>query len=248
MEIFTVGDDKRLSFAKEALLREAGDVPCRVHLLPIPSSRDGGRITGTDLLLPDYLSGLCEGDLLVCYGLAEERIEALIGRGISVIDLAKDEDYIDEGAYLTAVATVAYLLKEARLSPSDTAVGVIGLGRIGRRLCVMLLALGYSVCAFSGRSGGGAPPLGCEVYPYARLAETDAPRLDFLINTAPAKILPPTLLPPLSSAVIIELASGENIPDGIRCVRLPSLPARALPEAAGRTVAKAVLRLSSLPL
>ena len=245
MEIFTVGDDKRLSFAKEALLLEAGDVPCRVHLLPIPSSRDGVHITGTEALLADYLSGACEGETVVCYGLAEESIEALIVRGISVIDLAKDEDYIDEGAYLTAVATVGYLLKEAKLSPEDTAVGVIGLGRIGSRLCAMLLALGYSVCAFSGRA---ALSLGCEVYPYARLAETDAPRLDLLINTAPAKILPPTTPPPLSSAIIIELASGENIPDGIRCVRLPSLPARALPEAAGRAVAKAVLRLSSLPL
>ena len=118
MEIFTVGDDKRLSFAKEALLLEAGDVPCRVHLLPIPSSRDGVHITGTEALLADYLSGACEGETVVCYGLAEESIEALIVRGISVIDLAKDEDYIDEGAYLTAVATVGYLLKEARLSPS----------------------------------------------------------------------------------------------------------------------------------
>ena len=242
MNVITVGSDERLDYAAE-LLREACCPSCTaVHLLPIPTSRDGEHISGTDILLKDYLSGLCGGEVLVCYGLCAEMLSPLSDRGVITLDLSRDEEYIAEGAYLTALGTVEYILRGSRRALSDMRIGIVGVGRIGACLSRMLLALGGEAVLFSGRACETLCSKGALVLGYGALASGEFPPLDILINTAPSPILTAPLPAPLADAKIIELASGENIPKEIPHESLPQLPARAFPESAGRAVATAVMR------
>ncbi len=246
MAIYTVGYDSRLIYAKGMLEERLSVCAASVYLLPIPTTRDGEHITGTATVLSQYLKKLESGDALVCYGLPLGMAEGLAARGVRVIELSRDEEYLAEGAYLTAVGAVGYLLRGSGRAPADMRVGVVGIGRIGRRLAEMLIALGYHTVAFSSGSCDSLRALGAQVLDYGALRSGEFDALDILINTAPAKILP-WVPDALRCAQVIELASGENLPRELPCVRLASLPARAFPDSAGYSVARAVLRKLTPP-
>ncbi len=240
MEIITVGYDKRMVYAREMLLK--GD-SCRggcVHLLPVPTSRDGEHITGTDIMLTQYLERVSGGDTVVCYGVSTDLTSHLALRGIKVVELSCDEEYICEGARLTALGTLGHILALWDAAPCDLRIGVIGLGRIGGALCNMLVMLGCRVVAFSGRQSQGDKRI--TVMGYDTLASGDFPPLDLLVNTAPSRLIPSPMPSSLFGVGIIELASGDNLPSECEAVRLPALPARAFPKSAGYSVARAVLR------
>ena len=67
--------------------------------------------------------------------------------------------------------------------------------------------------------------------------------LDILINTAPARLIGERAAEALSSVRVIELASGDNIPEGINVERLASVPAIMYPASAGAALARSVLRM-----
>jgi hypothetical protein len=83
--------------------------------------------------------------------------------------------------------------------------------------------------------------------PYGVLRDEDAlqkiGRLDYLINTAPVRIVGEDVVGVLGSAKILELASGDNFPAGLAVERLPSLPAKKYPRSAGKCLAESILRM-----
>ena len=65
-------------------------------LLPIPSTRDGVSVSGTDIPLSDTVSGVREGSLVFGYALPfwyKERVRELSGK---VYDLSEDGDFLLE--------------------------------------------------------------------------------------------------------------------------------------------------------
>jgi hypothetical protein len=248
MEIYTYGQDVRLKYCASML--SANPIPFyeRIILLPIPSTRNGITVSGTDESLSDITRTLLPNDALVCYELPADARKDAVERGASVVDLSHDEAFLEENAALTAVGTVGRILTEERVAPCGLNVGIIGYGRIGQHLLRLLMFMGARVRVFTTKSTllhelqllgiSGADSLSIKDSP-----EESFTGLNILINTAPAEVIPEYARSALSGVRVIELASGKNIPDGITYESFPSVPKLMYPESAGAAMYNSVIRM-----
>ena len=249
MTVSIYGKDKRQGYAKEYLMKAGAAVGGHVVLLPVPSSKDGIHITGTDETLDDVIANTRGGDILVGYGIDRARREAIAAMGVTLVDLSRDEKYLADNAELTAVGTLGRILAEERRVPADLSIGIIGCGRIGQRLLHLFCMLGARVRAFTSKRElardlcmlgiSGIDSLTLE----SRTSADSFLGLDILINTAPARLIPREAASVLSDTRVIELAGGDNIPTAIPYERFASVPAEMYPESAGRVLGSAVLRI-----
>ena len=187
--------------------------------------------------------------LVVGYGLPTGFRRFFSERGSCIADVANDENFVSENARLTAEGTLGKILSEEKAAPSELSVGIIGYGRIGKRLLNLLAFLGARLTVFTSKEElvRELCMIGVSSAPSESLSNGTAVKalgeLDIIINTAPTRLIGDAELSALSGAKIIELASGNNFPDGTSVLRLPSLPARMYPKSAGKVLADSVLRM-----
>lgn len=245
MNIEIFGESERQKSAEKLLLMEDLNFGS-VKLLPIPSSKDGEHITGTEISLNDFLKKVAPGDFVIAYGLPSSFKSALAEKGALCYDAARDEDFLVENAYITAVGTLGLILTSAKKTPSDMKFGIIGYGRIGSSLARLLLFLGAEIRIFSskrltrielGFCGIDAPEIKLSDF-----SDMDLSGLDFILNTAPTDLS--YLFPEgrvTSGMRVLDLASGDSFPDVSGVEYLPSLPNRMYPVSSGVTYAKRAL-------
>jgi hypothetical protein len=157
-----------------------------------------------------------------------------------VADLARDEEFLLENAYLTALAALGIYLGTTKAAPRDTSVGVVGYGRIGKRLTGLFLYLGARVRVFTSREDTRLELCENGVSASVSGRDYDLSGLDILINTAPATIFEKDKIP--EDLRIIDLASGDNFPEIAGVEKYPSVPAKMFPISAGRAWGRAVER------
>ena len=214
-------------------------------LLPIPSTRDNKTILNTKVCINELMPRINEQTFISSYGLDKDVSDAIRDTGAFLVDLALDEGFLLENAELTALAALGILLTTTRRSPREWRVGVVGYGRIGKRLVNLFLFLGASVRVFTSRDDTRLDLCEYGVASVMSSADADLNGLDLLINTAPAAIFTPELIP--KGLRIIDLASGENF-GGLTVERYPSIPARMFPESAGRVWGRALERYIVNPI
>lgn len=214
-----------------------------IKILPIPSTRDGERITGTEIRLSDFLLGLSYDSFVIGYGLPQNMKEELEKRHVKFYDGAYDEEFLEENAYITAVGALEYVMQTSKRIPSDMSFGIVGYGRIGSALVRLLLFLGARVRIFSskpltrielGNFGVDSSEIKLTGPELCELSE-----LDVILNTAPTDLsgaFPEKCIP--HRMRIIDLASGDSFPGVAGVEYLPSLPDRMYPESAGRVYAE----------
>lgn len=248
MNIHTYGTDERLGYCREYLYEKNIHSVREIILLPIPTSRDGITVLGTgktpEMLFGDSLAGA----VAVGYGIPKAFKEYFSKMGACTADVSLDGKFLEDNAYLTAEGTVGKILTEHSSAPSELSIGIIGYGRIGKRLVNILAFLGASLRVFTKRCEiaeelcmSGISGV-CMTGDDKTLAEAFS-GLDIIINTAPAPLVFGCALDSLSDTEIIELASGDNFPKGTKITRLPSLPAKMYPRSAGKVLADSVLRM-----
>ncbi len=209
-------------------------------ILPIPFTRDGVNLSFGDISVSEVCSVDYEGALVVGYGIPQEVEKRLSELGAVVVDCERDERFLSENAYLTALATVSVILNDGKRSPEELGIGIVGYGRIGRSLLRMLLSLGASPVVYTSRDDVaiclGESGVCCE-----RVSDTRViSGLDYLINTSPSPYL---LECEIDMGVrILELCPGDNFSGGT-VQRLPALPARFFPVSAGHRWGESALRL-----
>jgi dipicolinate synthase subunit A len=239
MTVEIIGEGGRESACRRALLASAPFCNTRrIVLLPIPSSRNGVTVTGTDVALVNVLDG--EGCIVAGYGLSSTFRAMAKERGFEIVDVSDDEEFTLENARLTAECTLSYIMNESSLSVSELKIGIVGYGRIGRVLTEQLLFHGADVTVFTRRESVRLELLFSGV-DAALVADAVPSDLDYLINTAPAPMLTRSQCEKIGGTVL-ELASGDNLPWAKKLTRLPSLPAKMLPESSGRAYARAIVR------
>lgn len=212
----------------------------RIAVLPIPTTRNGRDINGSGEPLDGLLDG-AEGTLFCAYGLPSVIAARLCDAGAEVADVAEDERFTLENARLTAECTLAYIMNKEDRAVCDLRVGIVGYGRIGGFLLEMLLFHGACVRAYTRKSSTLLSLIGNGVDAQI-VAEADLTDLDFLVNTAPARLFTVAQMQSVGCEVI-ELAPGDNFPYAKKVTRLPSLPAKAVPRSSGRLYAEAVKRI-----
>ena len=209
-------------------------------VLPIPSSRNGIDISGTDIPLSRLIPLSKEGVVFCTYATPSVFASEIASRGGVVADVAGDEIFEEANAALTAECTLSYIMKNNEWAIRDLKIGIVGYGRIGRTLLELLLFHGAEVTVFTRKNSTrvGLSELGVR----AELTSlADFSELDILVNTAPAKLFTREQCESLSG-VVLELAPGENFAYCENVTKLPSLPGKMTPRSAGRLYAEAVLR------
>ena len=252
MKIENYGTGERCTEAMRLLVEWAGTkqgVPGveRVILLPIPSTRDGVNLCGSDIPLTDILNDVKSGELIIGYSIPDSVAEYITSRGAQPCDVAKDERFLDENAVLTAIGALEYLLTISNRAPSDLTVGIIGYGRIGSHLARILLFLGAKIIIYTSKNltrvelGVLGVENRCINYTTPNLGDIE--EIDVLFNTAPTKLddcFPGGKIP--QGLEVIELASGNNFEGVTGVTKLPSIPERNYPKSAGRAYFRAIKR------
>ena len=211
----------------------------RAVILPIPSSRDKKYITGTDIPLSSLSEHICEGDLVVGYGITDSVCAEIARCGAHIYDLSLDEEFLSENAILTAKGALGVILTDYPCEPADMKIGIIGYGRIGSALLSLLLFVGASPKIYTTRASVCLSL--CESGVDAELVSegTDFSELDLIVNTAPAKTVSDESLLLLPEEVkILDLASGKIFPDLPKVRKLASIPETMYPKTGGKIMAK----------
>ena len=91
----------------------------RLIILPIPTTRDGAYITGTETELSALLDLLDEGTFLAGYGIPRWLREAVISRGGRVYDSGEDETFLLENAKKIIMLAEAGALVEELSAGAD---------------------------------------------------------------------------------------------------------------------------------
>ena len=211
-----------------------------VVLLPIPTTRDGKTILNTKVDIDVLIEGLDANTLVSGYGIPREFLKESRDKGALVIDLLCDEDFLLENAELTALAALGIYLTSTKRSMRDTKVGIVGYGRIGKKLTNLFLYLGATLRVFTSREGTRLDLCEWGVATAKSTKDADLSGLDLLINTAPAAIFDKEIIP--AGLRIIDLASGDNFPGISGVEKYPSVPAKMFPDSAGRVWGRAIER------
>ena len=249
--IYTYGNDLRLDTCRK-FLEDAEFAGDNVHILPIPSTKDGKTINGTDISFDDFLFKTGNKDVVVGYAVPKDYCAKFVKEGVTVIDVSEDAEYLEIGAKMTALGFLGRIITREKRILSDLKFGIIGYGRIGKYLSQLLTFVGADVTVFTSRpalredlSRLGIKTVGnYELTVFRRSIEFESPfsKLDILVNTAPAKVLSDDDAQDLRGVKIYELASGENIPKALEHEKMPSIPALMFPESAGIAYAKSALK------
>ena len=238
MKISAFGDSGRVRECERCLLSCVGE-PLYSHLLllPIPTTRDGVYINGTDIPLTSLLDSARDGVLIAGYSIPDELRDALASRGADVLDASLSEDFLTVNADITARGAIGHVLSESVRDLPDMSIAVIGYGRIGSRLVRYLLFLGARVTVLSCRESV-CRELASSGVPVAQTGECSLTGFDLIINTAPAPVLCEADIASLGEGVrVIDLASGRFLPSSPRVTKLASIPEAMYPVSAGRVYA-----------
>ncbi len=249
MNINTYGNDERLKFCREYIYKQPIKFFSDIALLPIPTTKDGVTLNGVTESIDDICRALKPGDAAVGYGLPRSMREGLSAAGALAVDISLDEEFLTDNARLTAEGTIGRILSEEKKAPRDMKIGIIGYGRIGKCLLNLLLFLGADVIVFTSKSetrlelcAVGVSAVDTSIADFDDFIKSFQ-GIDILINTAPSKIIPNGSASSLAKTRIIELASGDNMPDGVKYEKFSSVPALMYPESAGFVLGAAVIRM-----
>lgn len=244
MEIITFGIGRRLMRAATVLSEFCSPSAfSRLVLLPIPTTKDGILVTGTDLPLEGIIPDVTQGTLVAGYGIPDYISERINSLGAYVYDAAGDEDFLLENAEVTAHGALGHILSDYSEDISEIKIGIIGYGRIGSALLRLLLFMGAEVRVYTTKPGVakalGEDGVMCEII----TGGTDWTKNELIINTAPAKLIDEKMLDgELKNTRILDLASGKIFPDLPGITKLSSIPEKMYPETAGKIYARCVKR------
>ncbi len=153
------------------------------------------------------------------------------------IDLLKDGQYLADNAAITAHCALKVALRHSRAILPDCRILIIGWGRIGKCLSVLLKDLGCIVTVATRKSGDRAI-LSAMGYQTEDSFNMSSAKYDIIFNTSPE----PVLSVNNNDTLAIELAStpgliGENI------ISARGLPSKEAPASSGKLIAQTIHRI-----
>lgn len=173
-------------------------------------------------------------------------------RGVCLSDYYLRGDFLIKNALPTAEGTVETLMKKLPITIFSSSVAVVGFGRCGEAVSLLLKGMGARVTIYARRKEtlARAECLGLKAKQIDALY-SERLSCDALVNTVPARVITKAALDRLStSAVVVDLASAPGGVDfayaakrGIDAFLAPSLPGRVAPKTAGKIIIETVLNI-----
>lgn len=206
---------------------------CDVLVLPVPATRDGEHILGTDV----SLSSLPLSPRHAVFGgfFPKERLAP----AHAVFDCAEKEDFLLKNAALTAEGAIASALQATGRSFYGCSIAVIGYGRIARFLLRRLSGFTKSLTVYARRPEALADAALCS-YATSRLCEDSVIREEIIFNTVPEKVFArvslshPLYVCDLGGGMPAALATEGGDSFGVTAAR--GVPGVFAPTAAGEVI------------
>lgn len=273
MRLLVVGGDRR-ALRMLPLLEADGHEACSIGLcadderqaqigqadallFPYPYAvREGcvPTLSGLTLHPEDVLECTRKGAVLVAGAGLEPYVctREAMGSRFRLKTYASDEAFMQHNAELSAEAALCEAMQRTDRALSDLCVLVTGYGRFGRALSQRLLVLGAEVWVACRREVQRLQARSDGMHAVA-IEEMEAVlgRVDMVLNTIPARVLPLHALQCLRrGAWLLELAGAPYGFDreaavslGLCCDVLPALPARYAPQSAAMALKRAAMHL-----
>ncbi len=200
-------------------------------LLPVPS------FSGGDGYLAHLLAKLPD-DVIISGG----NLNSPLLNDYRAVDFLQDPWYLADNAAITADCAVQILKNKLGDGIAGKRALIIGWGRIGKCLGVLLQKSGADV-AISARKVSDLAmirALGFNSLDISAAAQETA-RYDMILNTVPVLLLPDMQAKP--EAVILELASSPGM-TGENIINARGLPGKMAPVRSGKLIAETFIRLS----
>ena len=243
--------DTAIKPAGDAALPEALKAP--VLLLPLPFSRNGKTVTAPycrgEIPIRTVADGLAPEQRVFVGGADDKTAARLAASGARVTDYFKNETLTLFNAMLTAEGLFGMIVEKLPCAVYGSEAAIAGYGRIGFYLARLLQAAGAEVTVFarSPAARAKARTLGLCARDTACLGREQF-RFDYLVNTAPAKLLRTEALRRLNpGCVLFEAASAPFGIDfetadamGFAVYKAQSLPGKTAPKSAGCIIAETV--------
>lgn len=200
-------------------------------LLPVPSFDGAGYLKGGGSL-PHLLKKLPADITVIGGALTHPALD-----GYSTIDLLDDPMFLAENANITAHCAVGRAMQALPLTMEDSRVLILGWGRIGKCLALLLKRMGaeVSVAARKETDLAMAASLGFTGIPFQ---QAQYQLCDIVFNTIPV----PVLTELFGNPIKIDLASCKSIP-GEDVIWARFLPAADAPASTGRLIARTIGRI-----
>lgn len=244
MLIFPIGSTDACSYAAE-YLKETGisftdhPAPEVTHLLlDVPSFRaDGSLRSGQELA--SVLERLPAEITVIGGNLSHPNLN-----GYHVIDLLKDSEYLALNAAITADCALQIAARLLTTTFSDSPTLIIGWGRIGKCLGILLKQIGTDVTIAARKAADRAMirALGFSAVDISEIPSCLS-KYRLIYNTVPEMILPKEKLSMCKNCIKIDLASKTGM-GGDDVIPARGLPGIHAPESSGRLIGETFLRLS----
>lgn len=242
---YTPGGSAALVYARERLISNGlmfAEKPSNAvtHLLlGVPAFNPDGTLKGG---APDLIFPLLSKDTVLVGG----NLQAGDLPNYKKIDLLQDPLYLAHNADITAHCAVRLALWHLPVILKDQPILVVGWGRIGKCLSRLLRSMGACVSIAARQESDRAiiSALGFQAEDPSCL-DRKLPEYRIIFNTAPAPVLPQTVLAFCREDCLkIDLASTLGM-DGQDVIVARGLPGKDAPESSGALIADTILRLIS---
>jgi len=212
---FVLGTDKRTMYIKEMLKDERKVVDdilfANFIILPIPFSKDGINITGTDITCAECIN-MCKGKTIFAGAIPINMKEQMEKCNVKYYDLMEYDDVAILNAIPTAEGAIKIAIEKTETTLSGNNILILGFGRIGKILCKMLHGIGANVYC-EARKPSDLAQIKALGYNDIDLKYLDnyLSSFDYIFNTIPIMILDKNRLEKVKKDVcIIDLASNPG--------------------------------------
>lgn len=241
---FCAGNNMSTKFTQDFLAHRGIEFtqqpePDVTHLmLPIPSFESDGRIRGGGVL-EHHLADLPQNVTVIGGNLHHPSLQ-----GYHKIDLLQNADFLAKNCAITAWCAMLLAGQKSQIVFRDCPVLVIGWGRIGKCLSLMLKDAGCKVTILARKKADRAM---AKALGFCALAteskELFLKNFRILFNTVPAAILSEEDLSHChKKCVKIDLASQAGL-SGNNVIWARGLPGKDAPESAGILIGETILQL-----
>lgn len=233
-----------------------------VVLAPTPLSKDSASLYQADpqhspCPLASLWESLAPGQILAAHSISGKTAELLAGKKCPVFQLSQSEAFTAGNSYLTAEGLLSEIIRLTPFSLPSANVLLLGYGHCGSAIGSLLLTFCRSVYVMewdlarrAQAEKNGLKPVAAADFPEA------LPPCSILINTIPAPVLEPSQLQKLpGSCHIFDIASAPfGFPADtaekylLPYFRIPGIPGRFSPAAAGQLIGKTIERISDYGL
>lgn len=229
-----------------------------IVLLPTPLSKDGSRLFQADgqyqpCPLEELWKTIAPGQTLAVYSLSPDKIQELEEKNCRVFQFSQSPVFARENAFLTAEGLLSEVIRFTPFSLSSARTLLLGYGCCGSAIGTLLHPLCRSIYLLEQEQEKrvlaekkGICPIQKEDFAAV------LPHCNLVVNTIPAAVLEPEWIQELpGSCHIFDIASSPfgfpgNVTEDylLPYFRLPGLPGRFSPAAAGQITGKTVERIT----